>query len=93
MRNRNVQEIHKLVASHTPPPNGDMACNPGMCPGWEWNQKPLGSQISTQSTEPHQPGHRIILLLIAGFYFFECGPAVKLGQMDYPYTALYVTST
>ena len=30
-RNINVQYIHRLVASHTPPA-GDLACNPGMCP-------------------------------------------------------------
>ena len=35
---------------------GDLACNPGMCPDWESNWKPFGSQASTQSTEPHQPG-------------------------------------
>ena len=35
---------------------GDLAHNPGMCPDWEWNQRPFGSQASTQSTESHQPG-------------------------------------
>ena len=44
-----------VVASHTPP-TGDLACNPGMCPDWESNQRPFGSQAGTQSTEPHQPG-------------------------------------
>ena len=34
----------------------DMAHNPGMCPDWESNQRPFGSQATTQSTEPHQPG-------------------------------------
>ena len=43
------------VASHTPP-TGDPARNPGMCPDWESNQRPFGSQASAQSTEPHQPG-------------------------------------
>ena len=37
-------------------PIGDLACNSGMCPGWEVNQWPFGSQAGTQSTEPHQPG-------------------------------------
>ena len=27
-----------MVASHTPP-NWDLACNPGMCPDWESNQR------------------------------------------------------
>ena len=39
------------------PPTGDLACNPGMCPDWESNQQPSGSQAGTQSAEPHQPGH------------------------------------
>ena len=38
------------------PPTGDLACNPGMCPDWELNRWPFGLQISTESTEPHQPG-------------------------------------
>ena len=38
------------------PPTGDLACNLGMCPGWELNPSPFGLQACTQSTEPHQPG-------------------------------------
>ena len=34
-----------LCASHWRP-----CCNPGMCPDWELNQWPFGSQASTQST-------------------------------------------
>ena len=30
------------------PPTGDLACNPGMCPDWESNQWPFGSQAGTQ---------------------------------------------
>ena len=37
------------------PPIGDLSCNPGMCPDWELNQRPFGSQASTPSTELHQP--------------------------------------
>ena len=44
-----------VVASHTPPV-GDPACNPGMCPDWESNQRPFSSQASAQSTESQQPG-------------------------------------
>ena len=32
------------------------AHNPGMCPDWESNRQPFGSQAGVQSTEPHQPG-------------------------------------
>ena len=45
-----------VVASHAPPPTGNLACNPGMCPDWELNQGPFGLQAHAQSTEPHQPG-------------------------------------
>ena len=54
-RNINVQEIHLLVASHTPP-TGDPAHNPGVCPGWESNLQAFDLNASTQSSEPHQPG-------------------------------------
>ena len=54
-RNIEVQEIHQSFASTTPQTE-DLACNPGMCPDWESNQWTFGSQVSTQSTEPHQPG-------------------------------------
>ena len=35
---------------------GNLAHNPGICPDWESNWRPFGSQTSTQSTEPYQPG-------------------------------------
>ena len=35
---------------------GNLAHNPGMCPDWESNLPPFGSQATSQSTEPHQPG-------------------------------------
>ena len=48
-------EKHQCVfASHMPHP-GYLAGNPGMCPDWELNLQPFGSQASTQSTEAHQP--------------------------------------
>ena len=51
-----VGEKHQCVVASFAPPTGDLAHNPGMCPDWESNQQPFGSQTSTQSTEPHQPG-------------------------------------
>ena len=44
-----------MVASHMPP-TGDLAHNAGMCPEWELNRRPFGSQTGAQSTEPPQPG-------------------------------------
>ena len=52
---REGEKYQCVVASHVPP-SGDLAHNPGMCPDWESNQQPSGSQSSAQSTEPHQPG-------------------------------------
>ena len=49
-------EKHEYVVASRAPPTGNLACNPGMCPDWEWNWRPFGSQVRAQSTEPHQPG-------------------------------------
>ena len=38
------------------PQLGTWLATQGMCPDWESNQQPFGSQAGTQSTEPHQPG-------------------------------------
>ena len=35
-------------------PTGDLAHDMGMCPDWESNQQPFGSQARAQSTELHQ---------------------------------------
>ena len=51
----------QLAASWVPP-TGDPACNPGMCPDQELNQQPFGSQVNTQSTEPHQPEHTLYII-------------------------------
>ena len=47
---------HQCVVAPHATPTGDPAPNPGMCPDWESNWWPFGSQASAQSTEPHQPG-------------------------------------
>ena len=53
-----------MVASHAPA-TGELARNPGVCPDWESNRGPFGSQASNQSTEPHQPGTPTSFLLVA----------------------------
>ena len=58
------------VASHTPL-TGDLVRNPGMCPDWESNRRPFGSQASTQSTEPHQPGQVFISINTYHYYSFH----------------------
>ena len=49
-------EKQQCVVAPPMPHTGDLTCNPGMCPDWESNRRPFGSQAGTQSTEPHQPG-------------------------------------
>ena len=46
---------HQCVVVSCAPPTGDLACNPGMCPDWESNQTPFGSQWCS-TTEPFEPG-------------------------------------
>ena len=41
---------------------GNLAHNLVMCSDWESNQEPFGSQASTQSTEPYQPGFTVNIL-------------------------------
>ena len=38
-------EKHECVVAPGAPPTGDLAYNPGMCPDWESNQQPFGSQV------------------------------------------------
>ena len=52
---REGEKYQCVIANHMPL-TGDLASNPGMCPDWESNQWPFGSQVGAQSTEPHQPG-------------------------------------
>ena len=63
------EKHQSVVASHMPP-TGDLTCNPGMCPDWELNWWPFGSQANTQSTEPHQPGH-LFLIYVSGPRHYE----------------------
>ena len=38
------REKHQCVVASHVDPTGDLACNPGMCPDWELNWQPFGSQ-------------------------------------------------
>ena len=49
-------EKHQCEVASCVLSTGDLACNLRMCPDWESNWWPLGLQVGTQSTEPHQPG-------------------------------------
>ena len=47
---------HQCVVASCETPTGDLTYTPTMCPDWELNWQSFGLQVSTQSTEPHQPG-------------------------------------
>ena len=49
-------EKHQCVVASHMPLTRDLAHNSGMCPDWELNQQPFGSQAGVQSTEAHEPG-------------------------------------
>ena len=55
-------EKHQCEVAFHMPLTGDLAHNPGMCPDWESNLRPFGSQAGAQSTEPHHLGLNIIIL-------------------------------
>ena len=56
MKGEREGEKHQCVVASRTPPTGDLALIPGLCPDWELNQPPPGSQSGNQPTEPHQPG-------------------------------------
>ena len=64
-------EKHQYVVASHEPHTGDLACNPGMCPEWESNQRPFGLQAGTQSTEPHQPGLKVLYESSVSFLFLK----------------------
>ena len=80
-------EKHQCVVASCVPPIGDLAHNPDMYPDWESNQQCFGSQATTQSTEPHQPGLKINFL--KKFLLFEIlhclpicyGPPLSLSML------------
>ena len=75
---RKGEKYQCVVASHVPP-TGDLARNPGMCPDWESNWWPLGSQASAQSTEPHQPG--LCGRILKTWQYWD---KILLWQQDFP---------
>ena len=48
--------------SRAPYQGPNLAHNPGMCPVWELNRRPFGSQAGAQTTELYQPGLKALFL-------------------------------
>ena len=74
-KGRRKRGKYQCVIISCVPPTGDLACNPGICPDWESNQQPFGSQAGAQSTEPHQPGTEFVLT-VALYFSVEVSVAV-----------------
>ena len=49
-------EKHQCVVASCANPPGELTHTPGICPDWELNRVPFGSQACFQSTELYQPG-------------------------------------
>ena len=56
-----------VVVSCSLPTNGDLARNPSICRAWESNWWPFGSQASTQTTEPCQPGQKLLIIVTLSY--------------------------
>ena len=55
-RERNINMWLPLTC----PPSGDLACNPGMCPDWELNWQPFGSQPKLNPLSHTSQGCKIL---------------------------------
>ena len=68
-------------------PHWDLACNPGMCPDWESNRRPLGSQPVFSPLSCTSPGLELLL-----FLQFDCRPFMGRTQgfliLELPYWTL-----
>ena len=64
------------IAHFSQAPHWGPGCNAAICPNWESNQRPFGSQAGAQCTKPHQPGHKsnaviqIYLCEINTYYYY-----------------------
>ena len=65
------REKHHCMFTCRAPPTGDLAHSPGLYPDWESNWWLFGSQATTQTTEPLQPGL---------YHFFKSNYAVKFTK-------------
>ena len=64
-------EKHQCVVAFRMPTTGDLVHNPGMCPDWELNWPPFGSQAGLQSTERHQLGQGSVFLMWMSNFLFQ----------------------
>ena len=47
------------------PPTGDLVCNPGICPYWELNWRPFGSQAGLNPLSYSSQGYKLLFISIS----------------------------
>ena len=60
-------EKHQCVVASHMPTTGDLACNPGMCPDWESNQRPFDRRPALNPLSHTSQGFKFKLRTILGF--------------------------
>ena len=68
-----------VVASHATP-TGDLACNSGMCPDWELNQRPFGSQPALNPVSYTARDRLPLNHLISESYKYQLKTALNVKQ-------------
>ena len=84
-KGRRKREKHQYVVAPHTTPTGDLVCNPGMCPDWESNRRPFGSQAGTHSTEPHQPGPLSFFCLVIKIFKITCIISIVFPLYNMPW--------
>ena len=81
--NINVWLIYWSGASQASP-TGDPAHNPGMCPDWESNWRPFGSQARTQATLSHTGQGSSLNILFYNHRFADVNPFLD-SSINHPW--------
>ena len=75
-------EQHQCVFTSCTPHTGDLACNPGMYPDWESNQRPFGSQ-SVLNLLSYTSQGKVFIFLITNVVLSTIN--LKKKNLSYPY--------
>ena len=76
-------EKHQCVVPSHAIPTGDLAHNPVICPDWELNQWPFGSQAGIQPSKPHKTQQEMFFFV--GEYISGIGKMVTKNNKRYSF--------
>ena len=62
------EEKHQYVVASHVAPIGDLAHNPGMCPDWESNWRPFGSQPALNPPSYTSQGPNLVFIFLLLFF-------------------------